>query len=789
MSGRGKTSAILRDEQRQSERRPRDEKRWERLYDMENAKLPLRHIQVTSSVMEIARLQQLKEMYDDVEDENGKRHEMFAKTACLLKICNHRTEMSFRQKDYGAYAYGRMYTNNTIISLDQEGKTFLFDGFHQLDIVNSLPTILLHYYSGSIDDLRFLPDYVENREKYLSEYAGDDYELRRVFKKMIISALVTGRKWEIDEFEALSTQDKGKLARFNFAVAMSDGKKMHNQYRLMYDKFFKLQKGTASALSLMHQDIEAHIIERMVFFLERRYPLELQKKIIPAYDAIWFKYDDEKGDSIHDIATEMEEHIAQYFNGLQIRLGISKFQSDIVLTHEHIPEYEDWKLKFEENHFKLLNPVTFCKIDEEGALQMFNRNRFVNEACVEEFTPHVLDWLKDSTSRKHLKLVFAPPPLDSTGCFNMYNGLRASLLEPVPEDQIKELTFRVRQQLFMLGGASEITYEYLANYLAYRVQFPGKLPGVALAFRSVQGTGKDSFFAWFGKKILGDELFYQSPTVDALFGDRFSKATVNRLMVVISEVVRADSTQHINKMKSAITATKKEYRAMNTAPVALDNFCAFVLFGQDHQFLKLDSDDRRFAVFNVYSIYANNSRYFEPLLADYQDDRVAAAFYQYLMARDLSDFVLSRDRPMTSERKNMVLFNVKPFMSFLWSSLDCLWEEFGASAYNPSFHKEKTMKIRKTELKDRYKEWYDDRFPSSQGKMAFKRGFYSDLTAVCNDWRCEEDNKIVEPLREGIVDGISVLFVLVDKVKARLDAELSPTAISTYVPFEAVKDK
>ena len=118
MSGRGKISAILRGEERQSERRPRDEKRWERLYDMENAKLPLRHIQVTSSVMEIARLQQLKEMYDDVEDENGKRHEMFAKTACLLKICNHRTEMSFRQKDHGSFVYGRNATNNTILSLN-----------------------------------------------------------------------------------------------------------------------------------------------------------------------------------------------------------------------------------------------------------------------------------------------------------------------------------------------------------------------------------------------------------------------------------------------------------------------------------------------------------------------------------------------------------------------------------------------------------------------------------------------------------------------------------------------
>ena len=259
-------------------------------------------------------------------------------------------------------------------------------------------------------------------------------------------------------------------------------------------------------------------------------------------------------------------------------------------------------------------------------------------------------------------------------------------------------------------------------------------------------------------------------------------------MVVISEVVRSDSNLHVNKMKSAITAVTKEYRAMQVAPIVMPNFCSFVLFGQDHQFLKLETDDRRFAVFNVYSIYANNSAYFGPLFSDYEDDRVAAAFFQYLISRDLSTVSLSRDRPMTSERKNMVLFNVKPFHSFLAGCLDDLWNEFGLPNYNPTFHTEMIFKVRKTELKDRYLAWYEDRFPS-QPKMNFKRAFYSDLTAMCNDWRCEKDGKIVDPIREGVTDGIAVVAFMLDHVKERLQAELSPSVIASYIPFDAMKDK
>ena len=432
-----------------SVRRPRDEKVWDRLEPLENAKVPLRTINVSADVLEIARVVQLSE--DNEDDDGSSTASQKQRRNQLRGLKNVRTkalDMKFRQRERGSYVYGRIFGDNSILSLDKSSRNFLFHGFYELDLVNALPTILFHYFPGSHQSLKFLPSYVENREELLVKYTGDNQYLRRVLKKMIVSSLISG-KWEIQEFTELTVEQKGVLSEFNFAMAVQDAKIMWDAYKGAYPEFFKLHKKSASALAVFYNDIEAHVIEACVSYMEKRYP-ELQKRVIPAYDAIWFKLEETEDTLVSDIALTLEEHIAQRFNGLQVNIGVSKIESEIPLTRELIPEYAEWKSRFEVSHFKLLNPIMFCKVDKEGSLQMMGRNRFVNEMCAEEYKPHVQEWMADPSSLKYSKLTFAPPPVPSEDAYNMYKGLRAEFLDRVPDSEIKQLTLRVRQQLFSL---------------------------------------------------------------------------------------------------------------------------------------------------------------------------------------------------------------------------------------------------------------------------------------------------------------------------------------------------
>jgi len=94
--------------------------------------------------------------------------------------------------------------------------------------------------------------------------------------------------------------------------------------------------------------------------------------------------------------------------------------------------------------------------------------------------PYTGEWRIREDIRTFENVDFLPPPLvceEST--FNMYFGLREETLPPVA-DNIDISMFR--SHLHILCGEEEKATEYVLNYLAHLVQFPGTLPRVGLVF-------------------------------------------------------------------------------------------------------------------------------------------------------------------------------------------------------------------------------------------------------------------------------------------------------------------
>ena len=314
---------------------------------------------------------------------------------------------------------------------------------------------------------------------------------------------------------------------------------------------------------------------------------------------------------------------------------------------------------------------------------------------------------------------------------------------------------------------------YILNWLARRVQFPGILPQVGLGFRSVEGTGKDSFFSFVGNKILGSRYFTQAPELSAIFADLHTTATKDKLLVVISECTRNDTNSCRQKVKSFMTSPIVKFRPLYVDEMIRANYAGVVMFGQDQQFLNLDGDDRRFVVMECLPIYANDGDYFSEFIPQLERPEVARAFYQFLMNRDVSQFKPSVHRPMTSARKNMVDFSARPFYVFLKEYIPSMDVDVNP---NGAVVQQKTFTVLRSTLYERYVDFVQLHYTRYADDYSQKRKFMSELRTLVNDSMIKsEDGSIEYPFKLVMVRGYH---------NVKVEIECMMKFLNKYVPDE-----
>lgn len=725
---------------------------------------------------DIVDLKKGQAIYDFViKDEDKKRFKAYLDVVRLQhQFIYKQNELEKVQGYSGACQVGRRYCKAergnafTIQTLSREVRFTLYeDNYIEIDIVNALPTILFHFF-GHLG-LPYLERYIDDRDKYLNSIEGVPPS---IVKKSIIMSLGTGKTVSQDIIQyrelLLSSNFLNRL-RFDHNDILEAVK---NLYPTFYDSYKKTKGNVNGIIFLFANDVETVILDHVIRYFQERNVFTTPL----VYDAVYIPR--QSIDDLEQVKQELESLIANK-TGIDISFRLTvdfvntidfEAQGIDISTVDGGQFYEGWKEDFEKTHYIITNPLVYAWISPDGESQYFQLSKFVNEVCAEDNKDYVKDWIADPNKRKYVREVFHPPPtLTSDSYKNLYTGLAAEKLPESEPSQILSLTNRVRHQLYILSGGSKDSYTYLVKYLALRVQRPGYLPKVSLAFRSIQGTGKDSFFAFIGEKILGPQYYIQAPQAADLFSDKHSKSIIHKLLVVVSEVSRNDLKSVMNQMKSFITAPQVSYRPLYCPPMKSDNFAAVILFGQDQQFLQIDSDDRRFAIFSTLSQFANDEEHFRPLHKDYQDPQVARAFYDYLMQQDISMFNPVSERPMTQERRSMMQFSIKPFRLFLLKKIDELYEQYNEDSN--TFTTIKSFTMQRRDMRDRFTEWiqecglYSTRDYNSTYKM-----FFSELNAIVTEMTTyDQDTKTYHyPINVIKIRGVVVVKLLYDLVKDKL---------------------
>ena len=211
---------------------------------------------------------------------------------------------------------------------------------------------------------------------------------------------------------------------------------------------------------------------------------------------------------------------------------------------------------------------------------------------------------------------------------------------------------RLLETLWYLCGKEdnqEEVYNWILNWMAYPLQNPGAKMASAIIMHGPQGTGKSSVFQTLAK-IYGD---YSTVLNQRGLEDKFnSDWSDSKLFILAEEVVTRAEMWHIkNELKELVTGEWIRINPKNIAAYRQRNQVNIAYLSNENQPLPLDNDDRRHLV--VYTPPALSEEYYDALYLELENNG-PAAFYDYLLRRDLSGFHPKKRPPMTQAKKNLV---------------------------------------------------------------------------------------------------------------------------------------
>ena len=271
----------------------------------------------------------------------------------------------------------------------------------------------------------------------------------------------------------------------------------------------------------------------------------------------------------------------------------------------------------------------------------------------------------------HLQVtkIVVDPACKRTDVYNLWRGFAAASLPPVDDSLVHALVQPIINHIHrVVTNDNDAHTDWNLDWMANLVQRPQQKTGVGILLYGKEGCGKGIIPVFLRKAVLGAQCSFQTskPEHD-LFG-QFAKGPLSSVFVQIDEA--SSAYEQREKMKDLITNDKFNYEKKGRDTITVKNLVNLLLTTNNENALTVSPTDRRFALFRCSSVYKGDKPYFDALGAHLDRPDVARAFYQFLMARDLSRYHhdFQHSRPITDYYREAQLASI-PVVSRFFSAL------------------------------------------------------------------------------------------------------------------------
>lgn len=270
-----------------------------------------------------------------------------------------------------------------------------------------------------------------------------------------------------------------------------------------------------------------------------------------------------------------------------------------------------------------------------------------------------IDWEDCSTFSRYV----CHPGNAAPNEFNTFEGFAISkenadsymeLLSP--KEKKKALATLKRWKNFLLTAwckNNEESYEYLLNFMAHGLQYPGKRLGTATILRGNEGIGKGMIVQTLGK-IYGSNYFFHPSSARDVVGE-FNGLLENKFLVFLDECVWGGDKREEGKLKALITEETITINKKGKDQMVRQNCSIFYIASNTEWIIPVGKTARRFHCLEVGdNLYQMSKKEIDEIRLI--DPHIVAWF---LYNRDISKFN-SRHVPKTELLKDQKLRDLHP---------------------------------------------------------------------------------------------------------------------------------
>jgi hypothetical protein len=270
----------------------------------------------------------------------------------------------------------------------------------------------------------------------------------------------------------------------------------------------------------------------------------------------------------------------------------------------------------------------------------------------------VLEWAKHRPELNHTKAVMVPYHLDQpdpvrtlykSNVLNLFQGYNAKLMDdfayPEGQDFTTIESFNnpahpqyklypyLRHIYHVFSRMDWIIFIFLINWFSWPLRFPREKTGVVPVLIGGQGTGKSTFIWLVMQAIYGAHLAITA-TLDQVTS-RFGSISVDNIMVIINEtstlgdVINFHAKFEYFKTLVSDLSQAIEYKGVD-AKGNIICYTNYIICSNNDHCVKIEKDDRRFAVFECSDIYKNNKEYHDQLVNSCKDAEFPVLLYNLL---------------------------------------------------------------------------------------------------------------------------------------------------------------
>ena len=264
-------------------------------------------------------------------------------------------------------------------------------------------------------------------------------------------------------------------------------------------------------------------------------------------------------------------------------------------------------------------------------------------------------WLHHPDRRQYLDgIVFDPSNNAPPEKYNLWNGFA------INPDRTKSCDLFLHHLEDVICDGNDDCFQYFLNWLAYLIQYPDKLPGVAICLRSTQGTGKGILMQYIGK-IFGRH--YTHLTDKNMLLGRFTGHLDKAIFVFADELHWNTDKSDTGILKGLVTEPTRIMERKNQDAIEVNNYVHLIMASNEALVVPAEIGDRRFFVLEVPDTKKGDSAYFDAL-GDEMDSGGPEGLLAHLQNIDLTKFKPAHF-PKTTARVEQQLQSLEPIDSWI----------------------------------------------------------------------------------------------------------------------------